>query len=62
MPTSVKTRTPSSPTPVDPDDAILDLHFVGNVVVPVFVLAEVLGNAGDGGDVMKLVDVHRHAA
>ena len=26
------------------------------------VLAEVLGDAGDGGDVMNLVDVHRHAA
>jgi hypothetical protein len=32
------------------------------VAQPVFVLAEVLGDAGDGGDVMNLVDVHRHAA
>jgi arginyl-tRNA synthetase len=47
---------------IDPDDAILDLHFVGDVPQPVFVLAEILGDTGDGGDVMNLVDVHGHAA
>lgn len=28
---------------VDPDDAVLDIHFVGNLVQPIFVFAEVLG-------------------
>jgi hypothetical protein len=47
---------------MDPDDAVLDLHFVGDVAQPVLVLAEVPGNAGNGGEVMNLVDVHRQAA
>ena len=47
---------------IDPDDAVLDLHFTGDVPQPVFVLAEVLGDTSNGGDVMNLVDVHGHAA
>lgn len=47
---------------VDPDDAVLDVHFVGDLVQPIFVFAEVLGDAGDGGDAGDLVDVHAHAA
>ena len=31
---------------IDPDDAVLDLHFVGDVPQPVFVFAEVLGDLG----------------
>lgn len=34
---------------VDPDDAILDVHFIGHVVQPVLVFAESLGDTGDGG-------------
>jgi len=37
-------------------------HFVGDIAQPVFILTEVLSDADDGGDVMDLVDVHRHAA
>ena len=48
--------------PVDPDDPILDFHFIGDVCQPVFVFAKVLGDAMDGGDVMDLVDVHDQAA
>ena len=47
---------------VDPDDTVLDFHFVGNVVQPILVFAELLGDAIDGGDVMDLVDVRGHAA
>ena len=47
---------------IDPDDAVLDIHFAGDVVQPVFVFAEVLSDTGDCGDVMNLVDVHGHAA
>jgi hypothetical protein len=47
---------------IDPDDAVLDNHFAGDVVQPVFVFAEVLSDTSDGGDVMNLVDVHGHAA
>ena len=46
---------------IDPDDAVLDLHLVGDVPQPIFVFAEVLGDLGDGGDVMDLVDVRGHA-
>ncbi len=47
---------------IDPDQAVLDLHFDGNVAQPVFVFTEVLCDLGDGGDVMNLVDVRGHAA
>jgi len=47
---------------IDPDDAVLGIHFVGDVVQPVFVFAEVLSDTGDCGDVMNLVDVHGYAA
>ena len=47
---------------IDPDDAVLDLHFVGDVPQPVLVFAEVLRDLSNGGDVMNLVDVHGYAA
>ena len=47
---------------MDPDDAVLELHLTGDVSQPVFVFAEVLGDTGDGFDVMDLVEVHSHAA
>jgi hypothetical protein len=37
---------------VDPDDAILSVHFIGDVPQPIFVFAEVLSDASDCGDVM----------
>src|SRR5271166_3405673 len=37
---------------IDPDDAVLGIHFVGDVAQPDFVFAEVLSNTGNGGDVM----------
>lgn len=42
--------------PVDPDQAVLLIHFVGNVPQPVFVLAEHFGDEGDGTNMMNLVD------
>lgn len=42
---------------IDPDHAVLDLHFDGDVPQPIFVFAEVLGDLGNGGDVMNLVDL-----
>ena len=47
---------------IDPDDAVLDFHFVGNVRQPILVFAELFCDAGDSGDVMDLVDVRGHAA
>ena len=47
---------------VDPDASVLDLHFVGNVKHPIFVLAEFPGDAIDRRDVMDLVNVHGQAA
>ncbi len=47
---------------IDPDDAVLDLHLTGDVSQPVFVFAEVLGDTGDGFDVMDLVDVYSRVA
>jgi hypothetical protein len=47
---------------IDPHDAVLDFHFVGDVPQPVLVLAELLGGVIDCGAVMDLVDVHGHAA
>lgn len=40
---------------IDPDDAILGVHFIGDVPQPIFVLAEVLSDASDRGDVMDLL-------
>ena len=47
---------------VDPDDAVLDLHFGGNIPQPIFVFAKFGGDTTDRGDVMDLVDVHGQAA
>src|SRR5271166_2991482 len=43
----------------DPDEAVLGLHFDGDVEQVVDVLAEVFGYAVDGPDAGDLVDVHR---
>jgi hypothetical protein len=48
--------------PVDPDDTILDFHFIGDIAYPVLVFTEVFGNAGYCCDAMDLVDVHDQAA
>lgn len=47
---------------VDPDAAVFDVHFAGDVRQSVFIDGEVLGHARNGRDVMDFVDVHRHAA
>ena len=44
--------------PVDPYDAVLCVHLVGDVVQPVFAFAEILGDAVDRCDARDLVDVH----
>ena len=41
---------------VDPDQSVLLIHFVGDVPQPVLILAEHFGDAGDGVDMMNLVD------
>jgi hypothetical protein len=41
---------------VDPDQSIFLIHFVGDVPQPVLALAEHFGDAGDGVDMMNLVD------
>jgi hypothetical protein len=55
MPKSVKAMTLSSPA-VDPDQAVLLVHFAGDVPQPVLVLAEHFGDAGDGMNMVDLVD------
>lgn len=47
---------------IDSYGSVLDLHFIGDVLKPIFVFAEVLGNLGDSGDVMDFVYVGGHAA
>ncbi len=48
---------------VDPDQAVLLVNFVGDVRQSVLILAEYLGDAGDGVDVVDFVDrSQRHAA
>jgi hypothetical protein len=47
---------------VDPEAAILGVHFAGDIRQPVLVLAEVLSDAIDRGNAIDLVDVHGHAA
>src|SRR6202049_2760575 len=41
---------------VDPDQAVLLVHFAGDVPQPVLVLAEHFGDAGDGSNMVDLVD------
>src|SRR6185437_7117479 len=41
---------------IDPDQSVLLIHFVGDVPQPVLVLTEHVGDAGDGVDMMNLVD------
>ena len=47
---------------IDPDDAVLDFHLIGDVPQPILVFSEILGDLGDGGDVMDLIDLGGHAA
>jgi hypothetical protein len=44
--------------PLDPDHAVLRLHFEGDVEEPIDVFAEFLGDPVYGPDVGDLVDVH----
>ena len=48
--------------PVDPDQAVFWLHVDRDTVEPVLVFAEVGRDAGDGGNVMDLVELHAYAA
>ena len=53
MPKSVNAMTLSSHAgAVDPDQAVLLIHFIRDVPQPVLVLAEHFGDAGDGADMM----------
>ncbi|WP_187435440.1 hypothetical protein [Bradyrhizobium cytisi] len=47
---------------IDPDCAMFDLHFIGDVWQPVFILAKFLGNTLDAGNVTNLADVHGYTA
>jgi hypothetical protein len=47
---------------IDPDDAVLGIHFESDVVNEVDTLTEAFGDALDGRDVIDLVDVHAQAA
>jgi hypothetical protein len=47
---------------VDPDQAVLRLHFGRDICEPVLVFTEFLGDERDGPHGMDLVDVHRQAA
>ena len=62
MPKSVNAKTPSFSDAVGPDDTVFDFHLAGDVPQPILVFAELLGHAGDSGDVTDLVDVRGHAA
>lgn len=44
---------------LDPDEAVLDRRFVGDVPRAVVVLAEVRGHTGNGGDVMNFIGHRR---
>jgi hypothetical protein len=47
---------------IDPNDGVLDFHFVNDVRQLILVFPELPGDAIDRGNVMDLVDVHGHAA
>jgi hypothetical protein len=47
---------------VDPDHAVLGIHFHSDVVQPVDALAEIGGDAIDGCHTVNFVDVHDLAA
>ena len=47
---------------MNPDDAVLDIHSIGDIVQPVDAFAEVLGDAVDCLYAVDLVDVHGYAA
>ena len=47
---------------IDPDDAVFDVHLIGDIEQPGFAFAEIPGNAIDRRDMMNLVDVHDQAA
>jgi hypothetical protein len=43
---------------IDSDQAVFGFHVDGYVPEPVLIFAEHLGDAGDGEDVMDLIDLH----
>ena len=47
---------------IDPDKAVLGVHFIGDVMEAVDAFAEAFGDAVYGRDVIDLVDVHVQAA
>src|SRR2546426_5746913 len=47
---------------IDPDDAVLRIHSIGDIPQPVLVFTEILCDATDRGDGMNFVDVHDYAA
>ena len=47
---------------IDPDQTILLVHFLGDILQPVLVFTEHLGDTGDGADVVDLVDRQDQAA
>ena len=47
---------------VDPDEAILNLHFDGDIAQQIFIFTKILCDLGNGGNVMDFIDVGGHAA
>lgn len=50
------------PDAVDPDDAILDLHFDGDIAQQIFIFTKILRDLSNGGNVVDFIDVGGHAA
>ena len=48
------------PDAVDPDGAILDLHFDGDIAQQIFIFTKILCDLGNGGDVVDFIDVGGH--
>jgi len=58
MPKSVNAMTSFVARSIDPDHAVLGIHFHGDVEQPVDALAEIGGDAIDGCHTVNFVDVH----
>ncbi len=56
MPKSVNCHDAVGTWTVDPDQAVLFVHFVGDVPQPVLVFPEQFGDASDGVDMVDLVN------
>lgn len=49
IPKSVNAKIPSFfSDAIDPDDTVLDFHFIGDVPQPILVFSEIPGDLGDG--------------